>query len=402
MANGFGPILFHMSRFHSYLQTATRLIRQHQAPEPFAVYLKKAFALDRKFGSLDRKIISSICYSYFRCAGYMHAQPTEENFLKAMFACGEDGHGLMASLSPVLFEQLAVSADERLSILDWDAGQLFPCREEIGALADKEAFVRAMLQQPLLFIRIRPGRHAFVKQALTSAGINYSELSGDCLALPPATKLESYVTINRDAVVQDWASQQSLGWLALNRGMLGSQRPLPVWDCCAASGGKSILLYDILDKQVRITVSDIRKSVLSNCRRRLQEAGVNVDRFVQADLSQAVDMIDGQRWPLIIADLPCTGSGTWARTPDQAYYFILSQLDEYVSRQSAIIRQVMRKLEPGGICVYITCSVFAKENEGQVKNLVRDYPVTVLHQQYIEGAAQQADTMFVAILQKSS
>lgn len=401
MANGFGPILIHMSRFHSYLQTATRLIRQHKAPEPFAVYLKKAFALDRKFGSRDRKIISSICYSYFRCAGNMHAQPTEENFLKAMFACGEEGHGLLAALAPELFERVTFSVDERLSILNWDADKLFPCRDEIGALAGKDAFIRSMLRQPLLFIRIRPGRHAVVKQALTIAGISFWELAGDCLALPAGTKLESHVTINRDAVVQDWASQQSLNWLALHQGMLSRQRPLPVWDCCAASGGKSILLYDILDKQVRITVSDIRKSVLSNCRLRLQEAGVNIDRFVQADLSQPGDMMDGQRWPLIIADLPCTGSGTWARTPDQAYYFTLSQLDEYVSRQSSIMRQVMTKLEPGGICVYITCSVFAKENEGQVKNLVRDYPVTVLHQQYIEGAAQQADTMFVAILQKS-
>jgi len=400
MAVGFRPIFIHMSRFHSYLQTAATLILGHKAPEPFAMYLKKAFALDRKFGSRDRRIIGSICYAYFRCAGFMQMRPTEEHLLKAMFACGDEGQGLLAALSPGLFNQVKAPLDKRLSILDWDARKLFPFPDEIGGLADKENFIRSILQQPLLFIRIRPGRRPAVIQALREAGVSFSQVSDDCLALPSGTKLESYITINRDAVVQDWASQQSLNWLAINKDVLNGQRPLPVWDCCAASGGKSILLYDLMEKQVKVTVSDVRASVLENCRMRLREAGVNIDRFMQVDLSQPGDTMDNRQWPLVIADVPCSGSGTWARTPDQAYHFTLPQLEGYATRQSAIMRQVMTKLEPGGICMYITCSVFAKENEGQVEKLVQEHPLLLLDQQYIEGAARQADTMFVAILKK--
>ena len=62
---------------------------------------------------------------------------------------------------------------------------------------------------------------------------------------------------------------------------------LAVWDCCAASGGKSILLTDILKQKIELTVSDIRETILKNLHQRFKSAGIiNYESFV-TDLSLA-------------------------------------------------------------------------------------------------------------------
>ena len=66
---------------------------------------------------------------------------------------------------------------------------------------------------------------------------------------------------------------------------------------------------------------------------------------------------------MIIADVPCTGSGTWGRTPEQLYYFEDRKIEEYASLQKQIVTNVISHLAPGGYFLYITCSVFKKENE---------------------------------------
>ena len=60
---------------------------------------------------------------------------------------------------------------------------------------------------------------------------------------------------------------------------------LKAWDCCAASGGKSILLKDKFPR-VQLTVSDIRETILRNLRQRFQRAGIKDYHAFVADLSK--------------------------------------------------------------------------------------------------------------------
>jgi 16S rRNA (cytosine967-C5)-methyltransferase len=73
---------------------------------------------------------------------------------------------------------------------------------------------------------------------------------------------------------------------------------------------------------------------------------------------------------------------------------------EYASRQYAIANEALRWLEPQGHFVYITCSVFADENENVVEKLVEQGSLRLLHQQIIPGWNHKADSMFIAVLQK--
>jgi 16S rRNA (cytosine967-C5)-methyltransferase len=79
-------------------------------------------------------------------------------------------------------------------------------------------------------------------------------IGDDCVQMPHGTRLEDYFIIDKEVVVQDYNSQQVLNFLkdeGMQNGLEGSHSKTGtmVWDCCAASGGKSILITDILRKR---------------------------------------------------------------------------------------------------------------------------------------------------------
>jgi 16S rRNA (cytosine967-C5)-methyltransferase len=69
---------------------------------------------------------------------------------------------------------------------------------------------------------------------------------------------------------------------------------------------------------------------------------------------------------IVLVDAPCTGSGTWRRRPDAKWRLTERQLDARRAEQAAILDAAKGYVKPGGLLVYITCSVFDGENGGQV------------------------------------
>ena len=127
---------------------------------------------------------------------------------------------------------------------------------------------------------------------------------------------------------------------------------------------------------------------------------VPVYKTFAADLLQGIPADSEENFDIIICDVPCTGSGTWSRTPEQLAFFKLPSIDDYASRQQVIAGNAISLLKKGGLFFYITCSVFKKENETNVAFLQKKHGVELLQQQYLKGYEMQADTLFVAVLKK--
>ncbi|MFZ9386935.1 MAG: Fmu (Sun) domain-containing protein [Chitinophagaceae bacterium] len=385
-----------MSRFHSYLNSCIEILSGYFGQEPFAGAIKKFFAAHKKFGSRDRKTITHACYSYFRVRHLFPNDDPGEVILKGLFLCGENAPGFLQSLRPDWAAKQSGSVIERLSFLTPGISpeQIFPFISELSEGIDKQSFALSLLQQPDLFVRIRPGYQEKVLAKLRQAGLEYTQPVPDCIAFPNGSRMDEFLELNREVVVQDYSSQQTLELLE----PLQLHKPLHFWDCCAASGGKAILAKDILG-DVDITVSDVRESILHNLHKRFAEAGIkNYNSFI-ADLSQD----SGPRSPdfdLILADVPCSGSGTWGRTPEQLVFFRREKIDEYAALQKKILGNVVPALKPGGHLLYITCSVFRKENEEAVGFLDEECGLSLRQMKIIPGYMHQADTMFTALLQK--
>lgn len=310
-------------------------------------------------GSRDRKTVSELVYGYYRL-GHLSFNTIEERIN-----------------SWANKDEIAVDG-------------LFPWTDLLSNGIDHHSFFHSFLVQPDLFIRIRPGYRKTVKEKLDAAEVKYYMCGDDCLGMPNSTKVDQLLIVNREAVIQDRSSQQTIN-------LLKGLAVKTLWDCCAASGGKSLLAFDLL-KNIHLTVSDIRLSVLHNLKERFAIAGIADYRSFAADLTDQTDKIPVQPFDAIIADVPCSGSGTWARTPEQLYFFKPEKLDDYQQLQRKILSRIIGSIKKEGYLLYITCSVFRKENEENIEWLLKNYPLQLQGSNLIEGYTHKADTLFAALL----
>ena len=72
-------------RVYSWINTASQIITSYNGDIPFAHYLKQFFASNKKYGSRDRKLISHLCYSYFRLGNAFDEKPIDERLLIAQY-----------------------------------------------------------------------------------------------------------------------------------------------------------------------------------------------------------------------------------------------------------------------------------------------------------------------------
>jgi len=404
-----------INRFYSYLNTAIQILKEYEGTVPFAYYSKDFFSKHKKFGSKDRKQISRLCYSYFRLGKSCLDVSIENRILLGLqFANQSQSEVHSFSLPKSSFEIISPSINDSLNNeveKEWleiikkadfssfdKPANVFPWKSELSDTIDATAFEASFFVQPHLFLRIRPGYETVVFQKLKSAGIEFY-IEENIISLKNTTKVENLLHLNKEAVIQDFSSQKIATLLQPIKSqfsILKSQ--INVWDCCAASGGKSILAKDVLNN-INLTVSDIRPSIIANLKKRFREAGIGNYSSVVADITKKNNNLKQDHFDLVIADVPCTGSGTWSRTPEQLFYFEDKKIEEYASLQRKILENISATVKKGGSLLYITCSVFKKENEQQVTFLSQK-GFEVLKQEVIPGYAVRADTMFGALLRK--
>ncbi|MGN6401048.1 MAG: Fmu (Sun) domain-containing protein [Flavisolibacter sp.] len=385
-------------RSHSYINSAKSILEQYDGNIPFAIWLKHFFKAHKKYGSKDRREIAALCYGFYRLGAAFENYPVEERILLAVFLSSQEKSFVLQELKPEWNKNIEIPIEEKFGLLQEQKKlfQFFPFPEELSEAINKEQFDRSFLQQPLLYLRIRPGKKKTVSSKLENAAIAFNFIGDDCIALANSSKIDEVIELNKEAVVQDYNSQRT-GELFQSVKHQTSNIKLSVWDCCAASGGKSILAYDILPN-ILLTVSDVRESILRNLKKRFEQAGIiNYKSFV-ADLSAHSPLITHHSsFGFIIFDAPCSGSGTWSRTPEQLHFFKKEKIDHYAQLQKKIAVNAAQHLKEKGYLIYITCSVFKKENEEVVGFIQKNTRLQLVTAQYFKGYNEKADTLFAAL-----
>jgi len=383
-----------MSRFHSYITSAQSIVEAYKKGSPLSHQLKLFFQTDKKYGSRDRKTIAAICYHYFRTFYLLQSiESFEEKIIKATFLCESEENELLKALSPGLNEFIGFDVKDKVEYLNIETTSLFNFNNHLSTFIDAEKFAVSFFRQPDVFIRIRPGKNNMVIESLKKAAILHELIDENTIAIDNGTSVENCIQLNKDAVIQDLNSQHVLDFYTKER---DKDKFENVWDCCAASGGKSILLYDICNGKVKLTVSDIRENILTNLQLRCKEAGINLQKKFVQDLSEKSGLLLDEKFSVILCDVPCSGSGTWGRTPEQYYSFEENQIEAFVKKQKNIVIHTISHLAKDGWFIYITCSVFKAENEDMVDFIQENFSCQLLEMKYLKGYENKADTMFVA------
>jgi 16S rRNA (cytosine967-C5)-methyltransferase len=393
-----------MSLVQHYLQTAAQLCGSYDGTTPFHFVLREFFPKHKKYGSRDRKFIGGLCYSFFRLGKAVPEIEPIERIVWAWFLCSSEPNRLLAEINESWNDWATLPLKEKLEKLGmpFSVEQIAPFTTQLSTGIDPGKYAAHFLTQPDVFIRIRPRNEKPVVQQLKKLEWDF-ELIDDAVRLPSGTAIDKNFLLNKQVVVQDIHSQKvgSIIKEVFEREMFV---PAKMWDCCAASGGKSIMMKDLYP-HLQITVSDIRPSILQNLNHRFKEAGIHSYQSFVADLTKEDGLREASKKldpaiNFIIADVPCTGSGTWSRTPEQLYFFKEEMIASYAERQMAIAANALSYVRSGGCFVYITCSVFKQENEEVVTKLVEQYSLQLLHNTLLNGTSMKADSMFVAVLKK--
>ncbi|HQT22354.1 MAG: RNA methyltransferase [Sphingobacteriales bacterium 17-39-43] len=388
-------------RAEQQLRTFMRVFEKFPADKPLAKFLPEFFKRNKQMGSNDRRSASRLLYNYFRLGRAVADKSVEQRLFLAEFLCTSVDNPFLHHFRPDLNEKIYLTSDEKINFASLNEGlvmdEVFPFTEHLSDGIDKGAFLRSFFVQPDLFIRIHPKAVSWVLKTLEESNVDFSLIAEHTVALPNGTNLNTLFPDNSFPVkpyeVQDLSSQKTAAYFKPNRYEYW-------WDACAASGGKSLLLFSE-QPDIKLLVSDIRESVLENLDERFIAAGLRTYQKKLIDLTKNADPeIHHYEFDGIILDAPCTGSGTWGRTPE-----MISQFEEYKIRgfqnlQMTIAANVIRYLKQGKPLIYITCSVFREENEEIVSWLQKNHGMQLDGYELIKGYENKADTMFVARLNK--
>jgi 16S rRNA (cytosine967-C5)-methyltransferase len=179
-----------------------------------------------------------------------------------------------------------------------------------------------------------------------------------------------------------WATEQSFvkGWFEvqdegsqLAARLSGVEPGMQVADVCAGGGGKTLALAALMQNKGQIFAHDVDGRRLASLKERLDRAGVrNVQirapmrtKDVLADLRERMDVV--------FVDAPCTGSGTWRRSPDSKWRLRPNALGKRLEEQREALVLAAPLVKPGGRLIYVTCSVLPEENEDAMTAFLAAY-----------------------------
>jgi 16S rRNA C967 or C1407 C5-methylase (RsmB/RsmF family) len=148
-----------------------------------------------------------------------------------------------------------------------------------------------------------------------------------------------------------------------------------VLDFCSGSGGKTLAIAPAMLGKGQIYLHDIREGALLEAKKRLRRAGVQNAQFLPPGHSQLARIKGKCDWVLI--DVPCSGTGTLRRNPDQKWNLEASMIERLVETQRAIAEEAFVYLKPSGRLVYATCSILSRENQAQVDLFLASLPLVL-------------------------
>ena len=364
-----------------FYKNCATLLFEYDGGTPFHLYLKSCFKENKNWGSTDRKRYRSACYYFWRNAFGVSRQSPEiiQHWLQIHFTPevenleSNSNYNPYQSLEPLLSQNITTDI-----LTPW------------------------FIKEPLVWLSNGNITLKGLQGQLIKAGITIEQTHGNAIAVSGQVNLNPWVD-NGNAYIQDISSQTAMDWTTQPMAAYCHANS-DVWDCCSGAGGKSISLLKQYPT-TKLTCSDVRSNILENLKQRFQLLGLKQPNVFIAPLNGYNDNLNSkdsnQTYNVILADVPCSGSGTWRRNPENLHYFDPQTIEQFADRQLNIIQNVLPSLAVGGYLVYLTCSIFAAENENIVKQVLQSNDnIQLVSEEFCGGIDLQGDFIYRSVLQK--
>lgn len=166
--------------------------------------------------------------------------------------------------------------------------------------------------------------------------------------------------------IQDEGAMLAGQWLAPQKGEI-------VLDMCAAPGGKTTHLAQLMANTGTIVARDIYDRRLGLIQNAAQRMGLTNIQVQKADGSK-YNPAESEFYDRVLLDAPCSGLGVIGRKPEIRYRTDPIAISELLPLQAALLDNAFKVLKPGGVLMYSTCTINSAENEDQIAKILQKYP----------------------------
>lgn len=315
-------------------QMAARIIARSNERQPADLLLRQALARRRGLRPEEATWISRSVFAYFRWQNWLDASQTLEERIEAALALAQRFESEPGWPSDVELVEKAIPA--------WVASE---------GLLDA-SWARSLQREPVLWLRIQPGKEKSVADALEAGSLVQGPLP-ESFRYTGSVDLFTLDEFHKGFFeIQDIASQAVAH--------VCSARPSEVWwDACAGEGGKTLHLAVLMEGQGLIWASDRAAWRLERLRQRAARAQCFNHRRVAWDggaKPPTKTQFDG-----VLLDAPCSGMGTWGRNPHARWTATPNDVTELATIQRSLLENVSASVKPGGRLVYAVCTLSRAE-----------------------------------------
>lgn len=319
--------------------------------------IARYFSTRRYAGSKDRRAVRELVYAAIRQCGEVPASGRA-----AMLLLAKDDADLAARFDGSPHGPAPIGAGEEPAtagvVPGWIGGELADSGVDAATWA-------ALIDRAPLDIRLRREVDAAtlletLPDAAPIAGLPHA------WRLPAGTDVTPLAGM---AEVQDAGSQAVSLAAAADPGMT-------IVDLCAGAGGKTLALGDAMAGEGRVVACDVDRARLSRLAPRAAKAGLEIveTRLLDPD-REAVALADlNGTADVVFVDAPCSGTGTWRRNPEARWRLTPARLERLVATQAHVLGVAAPLVRPGGVLVYVVCSLLDTEGKDQVAHFLRDHP----------------------------
>ena len=375
------------------LSAAIEILDRVLAGAPAEQVLTNWARASRFAGSGDRHAVRDLVYDALRCrrsfAALGGAETGRGLILGGLRSAGVDPETLFtgeghapAPLSSADIGQ-APTGFAALDIPDWLASQM---QQDLGDAFKTVA--EALRHRAPVFLRanLARGSRDSARAALAEAGIEAEPhpLSPTALLVTAGARRVSASDPYTGGLVelQDAASQAVVDALPLADGMR-------VLDYCAGGGGKSLAMA--ARARVRLFAHDSDPRRMRDLPARAKRAGIKVEVLPGAPSGL---------FDLVLADAPCSGSGSWRRAPEGKWALTPQRLQDLRNIQSEILDKASALVQPRGWFAYATCSLLNAENRDQIDAFLARTGKWSLQRELRLTPIDGADGFYLALLQR--